>query len=56
MRVAHHVNNATVLDVCAVTDPDRVDIAAEDCIHPHTAVLADHDIPNDLGTFIDKSS
>src|SRR5262249_58771563 len=40
-------------DVRAGPDPDRVDVSPDDRVHPHARVVAELDVPDDLGGRID---
>ena len=53
VRAAHHVNDGAVLNIRAIADPYRVDVAADDDVHPDTAFLTDDDIPDYLGALVD---
>ena len=53
MRAAHHVNDGAVLNVRAIADPDRVDVAANDDVHPDAALLANLDVADDLSALVD---
>src|SRR5690242_6360093 len=53
VRPAHHVNHGAVLDIRAIADANRVDVAADDDVHPDAALLADLDIPDYLGALVD---
>ena len=53
VRAAHHVNDGAVLNIRPIADPDRVDVAANDDVHPDAALLADFDVSDDLRALVD---
>ena len=48
VRVVHDVHDGAVLDVRPLADADRVDVAADDGVHPDAAFGADLDVADDL--------
>jgi hypothetical protein len=45
----HAMENAVVLNIRIVADPNPVDVAAENSVHPDARVLTDDHIPDELG-------
>ena len=55
MRPARHVHQREVLHVGSLTDADRVDVAAQDDVHPDPALGTHVDVANHLRADIDES-
>lgn len=55
MRVMGHMKHAEVLHVGARSDADGIDVAADDSVKPHAAVLAHHHVPNDDSSIFDEA-
>ena len=56
VRAAHDVNDGAVLNIGPIANPNRVDVAADDDVHPDAALLADLHVPDDLGALVDERS
>ena len=53
VQVLEDVHDAVVLDVGVGADPDRVDVAAHDGVHPDAGVVAQLDVADHLGRGVD---
>ena len=56
IRVVGHVQNAEILDVGPIADTDVMDVPANDRVEPDAGLLADDDISDHQGRFLDEGA
>ncbi|GKS63401.1 hypothetical protein YTPLAS72_07050 [Nitrospira sp.] len=55
VRVMRDMQHAEVLDVCSVSDPNRVHIATDHSVEPNATLLTHHNITDHDGRRLDKT-
>ncbi len=55
VRVAHDMEDGTVLDICARADAHEVDVTAQDGTGPYAGMFADDDVTDNHGLGVDVS-
>jgi len=56
IEIALAVENSAVLHVGAGADANEVDVAAQDCVHPHRGPLAEDHVAKDLRRWVDVAT
>src|SRR3990172_4745951 len=54
--IPRDMKDAAILDIAAFSNSDVKDIPANDRIKPDTGMITDFDIPDNLGSFLDKNT